>query len=118
MYKLEGAKSAAETMTQLITMATALLGFTVTFASEFTPEAADLSVPLTLICSWGLFVLAIAAAFWALLAVTGSINTAEDGASGRADAMARNIQIPALISVGAFVVAIILMVIAGVSIVR
>lgn len=112
-----GAESAAETTKQIITLATGMLGLTVTFAKEFKPANTDLSVPQSLEIAWLFYGITILFGIWTLMAITGSINKAalKDKTP---DAQTSNIQIPAVLMVLAFLVAIGLTIWAGTFIVR
>lgn len=114
----EGLKSAYETCRQVITLATAIATFTVTFAREFKPAGmAELSVPLSLQLAWGCYGLAVFFGLWSMLAITGSHNALDQG-KGTTDAMAANVRVPSLLMLLAFVLGFGLTLAAGASIVR
>jgi hypothetical protein len=70
---IEGLKAANTLTAQVITVASGLLAFTVTFAEKFTPAGRAIALPITLKLSWGCFVLTIFFGFWTLLAVAGTL---------------------------------------------
>lgn len=110
-----GLDKAFDTMKHITTLCTGLIGLTVTFADKFKAKDTDLTVAASMQWAWGLYILALAACLWSLLAITGSLNALDKGEGGN-DAMSSNIRIPALLGLFAFGVAVLLTVIAGSSI--
>lgn len=114
----EGLKTAYETRRQVITLATGIATFTVTFAKEFKPSgSAALSVPWHLQAAWVLYAFSVFFGLWAMLAITGSQNALDQG-RGTADSMAPNIRIPSVLMLVAFIAAFVLTLVAGSAIVR
>ena len=119
---IEGLKAAADTTKQIITLSTAVISLTVTFAKEF-KTGANLSVPITLQISWFFFLFSIIGAIWTLMAITGSLSqidrgVTQVGSTNCLDVNAANIRIPSLIMLLGFLIGLALTGVAGSSIVR
>jgi hypothetical protein len=81
----EGLKAALELTKQIITLSTGVITLTLTFLEKIVqPTAASASrhVPWSLLAAWIFFGLAIVAAVWTLMAVTGSLNALDRKANG------------------------------------
>ncbi len=118
-----GLDKAYDSMKHITTLCTGIIGLTVTFAKEFKPDAATLSVPASLKIGWICYGVSLFFALWALLAITGSLNkldTGPDREDGVAwnDAMRSNVRIPSALSILAFVAAIGFTIHAGAAIAR
>lgn len=72
----EGLKATADLAKQIITVGSALITATVTFADKFrdTPSSTPLATPTALMLAWGAYLASAAFAVWTLMAVTGSLN--------------------------------------------
>jgi hypothetical protein len=104
--------SAAESVKQLITLATALLGFEITFAKDF---LAQLSVASRYAAeaSWLCFLFSVVVGVWTMLAITGSL--AQQKSVERNSIFAKNIRVPSVIQILLFLVGLVLTVSVGMS---
>lgn len=109
---IEAFKSGNGLLSQLITVCAGLLTFTVTFVDKFKPAAAGsaLSVPYSLKLCWILLVLTVVFGFWALAAITGTINSIE---TEKTQSGYANINIPTGLMLLCFLGAIIALAVAG-----
>jgi hypothetical protein len=74
---VEGLKAIADLAKQIISLGSALLGLTVTFADKFRPagpSGAALSPPPELLIAWGCYIAATVFAILILMGVAGSLN--------------------------------------------
>lgn len=110
-----GLDSAFDIMKHITSLCTGVIALTVTFATEFKPAGADLSVPTELKISWGFLVLSLILSLWSLLAITGSLNAVDKGPT-KNDAMTSNVRIPSLLAILSFLVGVALTVYAALSI--
>src|SRR3954454_16807786 len=80
----EGLKAALELTKQIITLSTGVIALTITFLEKIVQPttATGRHVPWSLLAAWIFFGLAIAAAVWTLMAVTGSLNALDRNANG------------------------------------
>ena len=101
-------QSASDTTKQILTLCTAVLTFTVTFAKEFKGAAQTLPTPGSLRLCWLTLTIAIFFGVWTLMAITG---TQQKPTSG--NAMGANIRIPAALMVISFAVGILCLALAG-----
>lgn len=102
----QGLHSASDTIKQIITLATAMIGLTVTFAKEFKPDNTDLSVPWTLQASWAAYLISVIFGVMVLMAITGTLNEC-DKTKKAGDTNSSNIRIPAAICILSFLIALI-----------
>jgi hypothetical protein len=111
----DGAEAAAETTKQIVTLATAVIGLTVTFADEFR-TVTDAAVPLeahwSLKAAWLAHGIAIVLGVWTLMAITGIQNAAALSTTVP-DANATSVRIPALLMIVAFAAGMIFVIVAG-----
>lgn len=91
--KTDGLKSIQETTKLLVTLLTALIGFTVTFAGKFAPGTVDFSIGPLVIGSWVASGVSVLMAVWTLLAVAGTMLQIDKGGSLSNPEMT-NIKIP------------------------
>ena len=110
---IEAFKSANGLLSQLITVCAGLLTFTVTFVDKFKPAAVGsaLSVPCSLKLCWILLVLTVVFGFWALAAISGTINSIETEKTLRPGYS--NINIPTGLMLLCFLGSIIALAVAG-----
>ena len=97
----KGLDRAYETTTQVITLSTAIIALTVTFASEFSVSDTDLSVPFSLKISWLLYCAAVIFGVWTLMAITGTLHELDSGTQSNQGG--KNIRIPAGLMMVAFI---------------
>jgi hypothetical protein len=119
-HTIEGLKSAADTTKQIITLSTAIVGLTATFAKEFKVGPGVPSVPTTLACSWVFLIVAVLAGIATLMAITGSLSKIDQGVeewNGRSlyDANSINIRVPAIPMIIFFILGLVFTVFAGSS---
>jgi hypothetical protein len=100
---------AKELAVQLITLSTAVIGFTVTFSKE-------LDVPITswrlgLIACWVLFLLSIVGGVWTLMALTGSLAPIDN--PGSPTELGSNVRIAAATQIVLFGLGLIVLIILG-----
>lgn len=81
---MEGLKAALETTKQIMALSTGVITLTVTFLEKIAQPTttAARQVPGTLKLGWIFFGLAIATAFWTLMAITGTLNALDRQARG------------------------------------
>lgn len=111
----DGAEAAAETTKQIVTLATAVIGLTVTFADEFrvvTDSVIPLSVHWSLKVAWLAHGLAIVLGVWTLMGITGIQNEAAL-AKQVPDANAVAVRVPALLMILAFALGMAFVIVAG-----
>ena len=113
---IEGYKLAADLAKQIITLSTAVVTVTVTFAKEFKTGAA-LSVPVTLQISWLCAAFAIIFALWTLMSITGTL-IQRDRELPDSNVTDSNIRLPAFLMISAFLASILLTMFAGSEMVR
>ena len=105
---------AADLARQILTVATGILAFTVTFAEKFDIDpATPLAVPDSMRIAWVCFVLAVIAAIWLLMAIAGSANAVRTGDTAAGDIMNTNTAVPASIMCLTFIAAVSATVFAG-----
>lgn len=109
---IEGIKAANTLVAQVITVAAALVAFTVTFAEKFTPKDQLIQPPASLKISWILFVLTILFGFWTLMASTGTLNQLDHGQT-ETNPERWNIRIPAGLTFLGFLTGSIALIVAG-----
>ncbi len=104
------AATASDSVKQLITLATALLGFQVTFAKDFIthlpPDARSAAG-----WSWLCLLLSVACGIWTLLALTGSLARSETFTSGHLNKL--NVRFPTSIQIALFLSGLVLTCVAG-----
>lgn len=98
---------ARDCVKQLITLATGTIALAITFAKDFVGSASPLARTVAL-CSWSAFLLSVVFGVWALLALTGTIAAGEGGTIND-----RNIRLPAILQILAFLVGLALTVLFG-----
>jgi len=109
---IEGLKAANSLTSQVITVSSGLLAFTVTFAEKFSPKDHGISSPTALKISWVCFAVSILLGFWTLMAISGTLNQLDRG-DQETNAGRWNIRIPALLMFGLFLLGIIFLIAAG-----
>ena len=114
---MSSASFAQETVKQVITIATAVSTFTVTFADKFKAAGSELVVPWALGASWVLFALAIFFGILTLMALTGVMASLSEAEQNKA-AYRPNVRILAGTMMLRFFLAIVATIAAGFSIVR
>lgn len=105
---------AQETSKQLITLATAIIGLTITFAKDFVGRVHGVPRVLAVI-SWTLFLISIGFGLLTLMALTGSLE--ENGSRTRHSAPSirgKNITVPAMAQVVLFFLGLVTAVLFGV----
>jgi hypothetical protein len=123
---IEGPKAEAENAKQMIALSTGAVAFTVTFLEKFRPHAEGRPVPLPtgLYVAWVLFGLTIALALWYLMALTGTISAIgrkENGwdlspaAQKSVDGDDGNTQLPGLLMIVSFFLAVVSLIWLGFS---
>src|SRR5215203_1671093 len=93
---------AKETVTQLLTLATGVIGISVTFAKDVRSRITSTDRKL-LFWSWALLLASVVFGIWTLMALTGSL------AAGNLDPKAiyeNNVKLPSILQIGAFVLGI------------
>lgn len=100
----EGLKTALDTAKQIITLSTGIATLTITFAKEFKPQNASLSIPWTLEVAWLFYGVSVVAGLLTLMAITGTMGQLDRG-TGSIDPNAKNIRNPALVMVASFAIA-------------
>ena len=103
---------AQDTSKQLITLATAILSLTITFAKDFVGSVHGCP-RLLAILSWALFLVSIGFGLLTLMALTGSLERA-DSESTTPSIRAKNVTAPAIAQVLSFFLALLLTVWFGV----
>jgi hypothetical protein len=101
---------AHETTRQLITLSTAVIALTITFATDIAGEGSANAIGF-LYVAWLGYVVSILSGIIAMLGLTGNLERAQQGTPS---IYSRNIAVPSAIQVVAFVVATLLSVIYGV----
>lgn len=102
---------ASETTKQLITIASAILAVTVTFAKDMLNER-TIHAAWALQFSWALYLISILFGIWTLMALTGSLEpNTED--SGKPTIRKKNVTIPSCLQILVFLIAVLLSVIYG-----
>jgi hypothetical protein len=109
---IEGLKTSNTLVAQVITVSAALLAFTVTFAEKFSPKDGPISPPLPLKISWLAFAVTILLAFWALMAITGTMNELDRGRE-ETNPKRSNIRIPAVLTFLSFFIGVASLIVAG-----
>jgi|SRR5215467_4177243 len=113
MAGIEGLKAAGTLTSQLITVSSGLLAFTVTFAEKFKPSASPMAAaPLSLKISWVCFAVSIVVGFWTLMALTGTL-TEIDRAVPESNPGRWNIRIPAIAMCVIFLCGVVFLIAAG-----
>jgi hypothetical protein len=112
---IEGLKASNTLTSQLITISSGLLGFTVTFAEKFTPKGEAIAPPTALKIAWVCFAVTILLGFWTLMALNGTLNEI-DRSLPETNPNRWNIRIPAFIMFAVFLLGVIFMIAAGWSI--
>lgn len=102
---------AADSTKQLITLAVAILGITVTFRTELGASGAWGEI---LAFSWVCFVLSIVCGMWTMLALTGELEPVKDQ-ERRPSIWRWNVRLPVLIQLGVFSAGIVALLIVGVT---
>jgi hypothetical protein len=98
---------AKEVSTQLITIASALIGVSVTFIKDFRTESTS-----WLRLSWAFYILSIAFGIWTLMALTGALESL--AAPARIfDRFPTSVRWPAIVQIGAFLLATIFLTVFG-----
>lgn len=126
LFKSEGLKASSEIAKQVIILCTGAVAFTVTFLDKFTVHAKDEMphLPFSLYVAWALFGLTILFSLWTLMAITGTLASLDRKANGwpltdaqrlATEGAGNNIQRPALLMLGTFLVAVIAMISTGVE---
>jgi hypothetical protein len=125
--QIEGLKARLETAKQIIALSTGAVAFTVTFIEKFTHTDSGnaFQLPWGLYTCWALFGAAIVLAMWYLLAITGSIEAIDRKVNGwpltpaqqqSADGDDGNLKFPGVAMLVAFLAAVIMMIVVGMSI--
>jgi hypothetical protein len=112
MAGIEGLKAINTLVGQMITVASGLLAFTVTFVEKFTPKDTSIQAPWTLKTSWVSLVLTIVFGFWTLMAAAGTLNEIDEG-KPESNPARWNIRLPALLMIAAFLAALSFLIAAG-----
>jgi hypothetical protein len=112
---IEGLKAANTLTSQVITVAAGLVAFTVTFAEKFTPAGKPITLPPALKLSWLCFTVTIVFGFWTLMAITGTLGEIDRG-QRETNPKRTNIIIPAFIMLVIFLLGVILLIAAGLSV--
>jgi len=108
-----GTEAAADATKQVVTLATGIIGLTVTFAEKFKSKD-EIVVLWTMKGSWICFGVAIAFGVWTLLAIAGVANKAAQAAPAKVpDADETSIRIPAIVMVLAFVAGMVMVIWTG-----
>lgn len=109
---MEGLKAQRDFCAQIVTLATALLAFTVTFVEKFGDATQGTrTTPHYLQWGWVAYVLAILFAIWAIMAIVGTMTVVESGTNPNPSRS--NVRLPAALMILAFLAAIVLTVLAG-----
>jgi hypothetical protein len=98
---------AADLAKQLITLATAIITITITFAKDFLPSAATPQIKGWAMFAWYAFLLSIVCGVWTLMALTGTL----DQRSGRPSPVSirgTNVVIPASLQIVFFLAGLLL----------
>jgi hypothetical protein len=103
---------AQELCKQLLTLATAVIGLTITFGKDFVGHVSGLPRFLAII-SWALFLLSIACGLFTLMALTGSLENV-GGQNHPPSIRGRNVTWPAAAQVLLFFVGLVLTVLFGI----
>jgi hypothetical protein len=122
----EGLKASADIAKQIITLSTGAVAFTVTFLDKFTAQSSGpfKSVPPSLYVAWVFFGLSVLSSLWTLMAITGTLTALDRKVNGwslskdQADAAngaGGNVQMPALVMLATFLLAIIAMIGTGIA---
>lgn len=92
---------ARDTTKQLITLSTAIIAFTVTFAKDFLGETDDFG-RLLVIVSWVSFLVSVIFGVWTLLALTGTLESENE--NEKISIRGRNVTVPSLLQIISFLV--------------
>lgn len=112
----EGLKAASALATQVTTLSSAMLGFTVTFVDKFRKGPNDIAaVSAELQGAWACYILAVVFAVWTLMAVTGSLDVLDHGRE--VNAKRTNVRVPSFLMLAAFLAGLVLTALAGAMIV-
>jgi hypothetical protein len=95
--------AAAEVVKQLITLATAVLALTVTFAKDITRNT--MAHRTVLLIAWIVYLLSLAGGIWTLMALAGSLGQGEQSIYGW------NIKLPAGFQIASFLLATLLIIV-------
>lgn len=90
---------AQESVKQLITLATGVVGLSITFAKDFVKTVP--SARYVALSSWGAFLFSVVFGLWALLALTGTL---DGGPSVPLSIRGRNVTIPTTLQILFFVI--------------
>lgn len=112
MTGIEGLKSANALTSQIITISSGLLAFTVTFVEKFVPKGQNISTPNDIKISWFLFIITIFFGFWTLATITGTLDNIDLGKSNENNKRS-NIFIPTILMYSSFILALIFLIFAG-----
>lgn len=98
---------AKETVCQLLTLATALIGVSVTFAKDLKP-AANNSDRKWLGWAWGILLISVVFGIWTLLALTGSLGRGQDSPSVIYET---HVTMPSMLQIVTFLVGVLLLIV-------
>lgn len=112
MASIEGLKAVNALAAQIITVSSGLLAFTVTFAEKFAPKDGPILAPGKIRISWVLFAVTILLGFWTLMAAAGTLDEIDRGGP-ESNPRRWNIRIPAVLMLGAFLLAVVFLIMAG-----
>ena len=115
----EGLKATADLAKQIITLGSALITATVTFADKFrdTATSIPLAPPPTLMWAWGAYLFSAGFAVWTLMAVTGSLNEL-DRTGTETNGTRANSGIPGALMLVSFLVGLLFTAVAGYGAIR
>ena len=103
---------AKETVTQLLTLSTAIITLTVTFTKDFIGTV-DASTKQIAVIAWGFYVLSILFGLITLFALTGTLGRSDP--SSKVSIYGRNVTFPALIQIITFFFGVVGTVIFGIK---
>jgi hypothetical protein len=101
---------AADLAKQLLTLATAIITLTITFAKDFLPLAASPETKRWALYAWCAFLLSIICGVWTLMALTGTLDQ-RPGQTCRVSIRGANVVVPAASQIILFLAGLILTVV-------
>lgn len=96
---------AKETVTQLISLATAVIGVSVTFAKEVRSRITTGDRTL-LFRSWSVLLASVVFGVWTLCALTGTLDGLKEGASGAGAIYEEQVIVPSVLQILSFLIGI------------
>jgi hypothetical protein len=105
---------ARDTVRQFITLATGIIALTITFSKDFVGPSVPPSARVFAIVAWGFFLTSLFFGLWALMALTGTLESTEDSRT-KLSIRRRNITIPASLQILLFFLGLLFTIVFGIK---